>query len=255
MEEYLDEMRFGAYTVRENLARAVASQKLIAFPEGSFSLPQSGGESYFLQIKGGSAQPCRFGFSNSFLFELAYARTAVPYGCRNCYKLRIVPSNLRGLVALRGILEIVPYTSKCGVDFFNQFSSDIYAGLIYLDGLKAAQATYRELRKLVDEHPDLGNTVSLTIRRGCLNYEAACGPSDRWSFRDEMSALEDSLNLRFKREPITPVDYRQSRMTLMVRWLQFAYNLKDDSYLDFTGGKPLYPPAVSYPMDETTELS
>lgn len=257
MDEYLDEIRFGAaYTVRENLDRAVAGNHLIALPNGCYSLPeQRGGKSYFLQIAGSSKHPCRFRFFNAFLFEHAYARTAVPYGCRNCYKLRIIPPDFRGLIALRGILEKVPYVSKCGVDLFNQYSSDIYAGVIFLDGLQAAQGAYKELRKLVDAHPDLGNAVAMTIRRGCPSYEAACGPSDRWTFRDEMSVLEDCLAPRFKREPVVRDDYQQSRMSLMVRWLQFAYNIGDNSYLDFAGGKPLYPAAVSYPVEETTELS
>lgn len=253
MDKYLEEMRFGAYTVQENLARAVAAQRLMVLPDSRFSLPPRGGLPYFLHVKLFSGKPCRF--LNAFLFENAYARAAVPYGCRNCYKLKIVPPDLRGLIALRGIFENAPYNSKCGVDFLNQYSSDIYAGFIYLDGLKAAQNAYKELRKLVDEHPDLGQTVSLSIKRGCSNYEAVCGPSDRWVFRDEMSALEASLKLRFNKELSVPDDYQRRRMSLMVRWIQFAYSIKDESYLTFTGGKRLYPPAVSYPVEEAPEIS
>lgn len=242
-------MRFGKGTVRENLERAVSERRLEILPDGSFkSLQQSESNSYYLQVKNIRKMECRF--FNDFLFTSAYDKVAVPFACRNCYKVKVVPTNFKGLVALRGILENTPYHSKCGVDFFNPHSRNIYAGYLYLEGLEAARSACREMRDLVESHPDLGNSVVLTIKRGCSNFEAACGPSDKWTFRDGMAELESALQQRFKPELSTPIDYRIRRMTTMMHWLQIAYNLGDDTYQEFTGGKPLHRPTVSYPLEE-----
>lgn len=76
--------------------------------------------------------------------------------------------------------------------------------------------------------------------------EAKCGPSVEWSFREGMAELETALRKCFIPECVAPVDYRQRRMESMISWLQIAYNIKDDTYLTFTGGKPLHTPTVSY---------
>jgi hypothetical protein len=251
METDLEAMRFGKSTVRANLEQAAVDGKLNIQLDGSFLLSPQTQSANYLQVKSSENMDCQF--LNGFLFKLAYNRTAVPNGCRNCYKVKAVPSDFRGLIALRGILEDAPYTSKCGVDFFNPHSRDNYAGFLYLDGLIAARDAYRDLRERFNAHPDLADKASLTIKRGCSNYEAACGPSDQWTFQDDMSKLEDGLKARIKKEPSTPVTYHLRKMYSMLAWLQIAYNLKDDSYLAFTGGKQLHPSTLSYPLLEPTD--
>jgi hypothetical protein len=235
--------KFGTRTVRENLDTAVAQGKLRKHPDGRWSLPQATEPSWYLHVMA-LPLPCRF--FNEFLFRQAYAGSAVPFGCRNCFKVKVVPAHLRGLVALRDLLEATQYHAKCGVDLYNPYSQDVYAGYVYLDGLTAARAAWRDLRGQVDAHPDLGPDVRITIKRGCSNFEAACGPSDQWSFREGMAELEETLQGQFHREPAPPQDYRLARMSTMVRWLQVAYDLRDDTYLDFTGGRPLHRATMSY---------
>lgn len=246
------EMHFGRGTVRENLKRAVSEGKLQQNPDGSFSPLQKRMSTDYLHVKQTRKLECRF--LNDFLFTQAYDKTAIPSGCPNCYKVKIVPANLKGLIALRGLMEDSPFISKCGVDFFNPHSQDIYAGYLYLDGLEAARSAYREMRPLVESNPDLGNAVRMTIKRGCSNMEAACGPSDKWTFRAEMAELENDLKERFKPDISTPIDYRLRRMTIMMCWLQIAYNLADQTYKDFVGGEPLHRPTVSYPMEDNATL-
>jgi len=249
MGDDLLDMRFNGRTVRENLARAIADGKLTEQPDGTLSPPRpQKAPPWYLAVNNSRPLACRF--LNGFLFNLVYDRSAVPFGCRTCFKVKAAPPTFRGLIALRGILEETPCHSKCGVDLYTPHSRDAYAGFLYLDGLAEARAAWRDLRKRVDAHPHLGPAVPLTIKRGCSNYEASCGPSDRWTFREGLPELEAALFARFRDEPPKPVNYRQARMTIMVRWLQVAYDLKDDTYLDFTGGKPLHPPIVSYPPEE-----
>lgn len=249
IEEELLRMRFGRGTVRENLERAVDEGKLEMLHDGCFLLQQKDKSSNYLHIKETRPLNCRF--LDDFLFSTAYDKTAVPYGCRNCYKVRIIPTNLKGLIALRGILEEAPFSSKCGVDFFNLHSQDIYVGILYLEGLEEARAAYRNMRIPIESHPDLGCAVRMTIKRGCPHFEAACGPSNEWSFREGMADLETALRKDFKLEHADAPPYRVRRMESMVAWLQFAYNLGDDSYLTFTGGRPLHRPEVTYPVEDS----
>lgn len=213
MSELYD-MRFGKRTLRENLAQALATGKLLMTNEGKYMLPPEASSDQYLQVKSVCKISCQF--LNKFLFQNAYDKNAVPHGCRSCYKVKIVPENLCGLVALRGILENAPYHAKCGVDLFNPYSRDIYAGFLYLDGLESAREACRDMQDRINEHPDLSNHASLTIKRGCSHYEAACGASDRWSFRDEMEALESELKADFQVTLSNPVEYRVRRMKSMV---------------------------------------
>lgn len=249
MDKELLAMRFGRGTVRENLERAVGEGKLKMLPDGCFMLLQKDKSCNFLSIRETRALSCRF--LDGYLFSIAYDKTAVPDGCRNCYKVRIVPTNFKGLIALRGILEQAPFSSKCGIDFFNPHSQDIYVGVLYLEGLDAARKAYREIRGPIKSHPDLGDSARMTIKRGCPHFEAACGPSNEWTFREGMAELEAALLKDFKLEHADAPPYRVRRMESMVAWLQFAYNLGDDSYLTFTGGRPLHRPEVTYPVEDS----
>jgi len=190
-------------------------------------------------------------FLNDFLFTHAYDKTTVPAGCRACFKVKVAPANFRGLIALRGILEELPYHSKCGIDFFNVHSRDFYAGYLYFVGLPSARAGWRHVRERVDAHPHLGPATAVTIKRGCSNYEEHCGPSDRWTFAEGLEELEAELRLKFQPPAVPPFNYRLLRATKMVEWLQIAYNLRDDTYLEFTGGKPLRAPTHTYSPGDT----
>ena len=241
----LEAMRFGRGTVRENLARAIEDGRLREEADATVVLSPLKSTGY-LHVRPSVTRDCSF--LSGVLFSNAYDGAAVPYGCRSCYKVKAVPADLRGLVALRDILETLPYAAKCGIDLFNPYSRDTYAGFLYLDGLPAARTAWRELRSHLDAHPDLGPGAGLTIKRGCSHFEAVCGPSNRWTFREGMAALEETLRSRCRIEqpPSPRLPYRLRRMTAMVRWIKVAYTVADDTYLAFTGGRPLYAPAVSY---------
>jgi len=241
------EERFSSATIREKFRRAGEQGAIIEDGDGNWSLPPPP-ETRYLQVKITKDLGC--GFSLRFLFRHVYEKATVPYACRACYKVKIVPRSLRELIALRGILESLDYHSKCGVDFYNPHSQDWYAGFLYLDGLDEARAAYRVMRHLVDADPKLGPAVGMTIKRGCTEYEVTCGPADKYEFPEEMAAMEADLRARFKLSVVTPTDYRIRRAKSMVGWIEFAYSIKDDTYLDFTGGKRLYPATVAFSPED-----
>lgn len=242
-----DEILFGSRTASENLEKAVDAGKLLRDMDGRLSLAGSDQENLYLVVRSSTLQ-CQY--LNGFLFEHAYARQVVPHGCRDCFKIKVAPDTLRGLVALRDVLERLPHPSKCGLALLNFQSQGTYAGFLYFDGLAAARASWGEIRTRIDAHPHLGSGVPITIKRGCTNYETACGPSDRWDFAEGMAALEAELKPRFAPPAKLPRNYGIERATMLVHWIKYAYSMGDDTYLDFTGGRPLYPPTRTYPPQE-----
>jgi hypothetical protein len=247
------DLRVGGHTVRDNLSRAVAAGTLIEAEDGTLRFSTAPSRAPYLQVRNALRLPCHF--RNQFLFRLAYAGAAVPFGCRSCYKVKAAPPTFRGLIALRGLLEQAPYHSKCGMGGFGPHARGLYAAYLYLEGLPAARAAWRDFRARLDAHPDLGPTVPLVIKRGCSNFEMACGRSDRWSFADGLAAVEDVLAARFRRSAAAAPPYRIARAAIMPEWVRHAHAIGDDTYLDVTGGRPLFPPTLTYSPEEPAEES
>ena len=186
--------------------------------------------------------PLDCSFLMNVLFYGAYAGSTVPYGCQACYKVKVVPQTVRELVAAWGVAKRIACTSKWGVDFYNKFSQDIYAGYFYTSGLDMARAVFKSVRQAIDSDPKLGPHVAISIKRGCSNYEEKLGPSDKYQFAPELAELEAHLKTRHREreshERLPPVP--------LARWIDVAFRIGDDTYLDFTNGQRLRPKTVTY---------
>lgn len=242
LEQALDET-VGGRAVRDHLAAAVAAGRLIAHGDGTWELPAMPATAPGPWLPSGPSGPfpCRPLFR--FLFQIAYGRARVPWGCRNCYKVKLRPRRFRELMAAKEVLGGLPHPGKCGVELGMHQSSGVYAGFLYFDGLDAARAGYHQLRARVDAHPRLGPEVPLLIKRGCTEYEMACGPSDGYRFAPGQEATERELVQRLRPEPGPP---RFSAALTVMGWAQTAFRIGDETYLDFTGGRRLYPSVVTY---------
>lgn len=184
----------GGATIGDNLQRAIELGALLQREDGTLALPRaSSGDLWLI-----SGNPPGCAFLNRLIFQQAYAQAAVPKSCEGCYKVKVLPRTLRELVALFEIAQKLDCPSKCGIDFYNRYSQNVYAGYFYLDGLEQARAMFRILRDLVDKNPKLGADVPAVIKRGCSNYEAVCGPSDKYTFRPELEDIENYLKSRFR---------------------------------------------------------
>lgn len=238
--EELLTMRFGGATVADNLKRAIEAGKIIEHEDGTLEFRPAQSQLYnWIPAVAGPPYECQF--LRRFLFQNAYARSAVPYGCRECYKVKVVPRTLRQLVAAWHSAKRIDCPSKWGVDLNNRCSQDVYAGYFYVTGLEAARVLYKVAREAFDADPKLGPDVSMRIKRGCSEYEAAVGPSDRYEFSPEMAELETYLKTRFQKQRTENDVYYA-----LGHWIDVAFCIGDNTYLDFTGGKPLRPKSVSY---------
>ena len=130
----------------------------------------------YIWRQGDFAQPCVF--LNKFMFRHVYGEAVGPFGCRNCYKIKVVSNSLRQLVAVKDLAESVSASSKSGVEVNNPENQHLYGTYFYFLGLDRAREAYKVLRAKIDEHRKLGAGVKMLIKRGCTNYERKCSPSD-----------------------------------------------------------------------------
>lgn len=233
----------GGRTIGENLQRVIASGAVLQNQDGTLEVQRSTPPGVWLVC--GQMPDCAF--LNRLMFQHVYAQAAVPKGCASCYKVKVLPRTLRQLVALLEIARQLDCPSKCGLDFYNRHSCDIYAGYFYLNSLDDARRMFGILRALVDQHPKLGSDVPIVIKRGCSNYEIACGPSDKYTFKPELEAIETYFKAKFR-----PGERTQTAAAEAIygTWVPFAYQIGDDTYLDFTNGKPLYPKTLTYDLGD-----
>ena len=247
-EDQLLALRIGGQTVAENLQKAVDSGALLQNEDGTFEFPPSEPTtSPWISSHNAPHLDCRF--LNFFLFKCAYGEATVPLGCKDCYKVITIPRTLRQLMALKAIQEGLECTSKCGVEVDRAETQKLYSGYIYCIGLDKARQMHRVVRAAVNDDPKLGPETAVQIKRGCTNYEMKCGPSDKYQFRPELAELEAYLNSRFKHTRSAKGNPIKEKLNTLTKWIQTAYRIGDDSYLDFTGGKALYPKSVTYSPD------
>ncbi|GAA0295998.1 hypothetical protein GCM10009087_02180 [Sphingomonas oligophenolica] len=238
-------LKIGDRSVGEALESAIQSGAVRQGADGLLELPGGPRRSYFAFIDNGPAMNCVF--LNSFLFSQVYRKAAVPKGCEPCYKVKLVPRSLRELVALYEVARAIPCGSKWGVDFFNPHSQNLYAGYFFVDGLEAARALVPLVREAIAGNAKIGDDLPIVIKRGCSNYEVALGPSESYSFRPELSEIESYLQTRWRPPKLSTKSLAE---ILYGTWVPFAFQIGDDSYLDFTGGKPLHRKTQTYDLTE-----
>lgn len=235
-------VRIGRYTIGEHLARAVKIGLLIAHDDGTWefapNLPQS--IDVWLHSPVPTPFPCHP--LMHFLFRGAYGKSIVPAGCQACFKVKIAAKNLRQLMAIHELAKKTHYPFKTGLELEMRYSSGIYGGFFYMDGLEQARTAFKGLRQRVDEHPLLGTEVSMLIKRGCTEYEVHCGPSDSYPIASK--EIEDWLLARLRLSSASSKPAPKS-LTL-AHWIQTAFQIGDETYLDFTGGRRLFPKVIVY---------
>lgn len=237
------DIRLGAHTIRENLDRAVAAGHLTRHADGTLTIRESW-PNWWIRFENAPHPPCKFLFY--FLFRLAYGRAAVPYGCRDCYKVKVMPKDLRQTMALKKLAEPVACRSKCGSEVDMPYSRNLWGGYFYTLGLDKARAIYREVRAAVDADPVLGPDVPMLIKRGCTEYEIHCGPSDTYEVRPELADVEEYLKNVLRPFPNHVPQTRPEAQAVTLHWIATAHRVGDETYTEFTDGRLAYRPPVTY---------
>jgi hypothetical protein len=161
---------------------------------------------------------------------------------------------MRQLMAVKNIAQSFACRAKSAAEVDRPENQSLYASYFYLTGLDRARAVYREVRAKVGADPALGPTVKVIIKRGCTNYEHACGPSDRYTFDPRLTDVEEYFRARYRGPKTVSVlakKYRDAATLLEIA--RTAHRIGDNTYKDFTGGKEIFPPTVSYDPNGSNE--
>ena len=180
---------------------------------------------------------------NGVVFEELFRRRFVPSWCQNCYKVVVRPRTLSELFKLLAVQKQMEWPSKCGIEVRKDVPH-LYGGYYYCKGLDEGKECYEAVRKNVDEY--ISPDVKVILKRGCTEYERACGPSDKWEVKPEQIPIEDLVRKYIvwdsnrHKQPEHVIAYVHKT------WIEFACQSGDMTYLEFTDNQPLYPPYVTY---------
>lgn len=237
------------FAIDESLKKAIDRGELIMDEAGYFMLPEPDESIASPWMHAWKKKHFDCTFLMAFLFKQAYQKKRVPLGCQNCYKVSVKFKTFKQLMAFDKVQKEIECNSKRGIEVDRIITQNLYSGFFYCIGLDEARQIYQKVRALLDQDKDLGDQVETRIKRGCTEYEMHCGPSDQFRFEPELELIEQYLQTRFKRIALNKNE-NMEKMATYALWIETAYRIGDDSYLEFTQGKRLYPACVSYaPVD------
>lgn len=199
-----------------SLQQALRTGRLKPAGTGGFRLPRRFTLPAQLQIRNHHRYDC--GFLNQVMFALILEGRSLPQGCTACYKLRIETGSLAALLTLTHRLENSPFIAKCGIDW-QAPPGRTHVAVIYGDSLETVRAARAALL------PDLAacglptDELTITLRRGCANYEDTLGPPPDWRNDPAASVLEQQLSLKFQRRRPLIRRYRWRKLISLSLWL------------------------------------
>ena len=187
---------------------------------------------------------------HTILFDL-FSRTLppdrafVPSACQQCWKVVVRPQTLLGLFSLMSLQVKLNRPSKCGIET-RPYVHGLYGGYFYNHSLKQGFECYKLVRGEVDNAPHLGKDTKVVLKRACTEFEKKLGDSSEWKVSDEQVYIETLVNKWFVRESVMRKQppYVISRVHRI--WIEWAYANGDPTYIEFTGGQPIYKPVVTY---------
>lgn len=184
------------------------------------------------------------------MFDVIYQRLGKRYApskCHGCWKVVVRPHNLKQLFALLHLQMRMGRPSKCGIEV-RPTVNGLYGGYFYNHGPEAGLECYEAVRAEVDNDPLLGPDVPVILKRACTEFELYCGPSDEWEVNQEQMGIENLVNKWFVRDIVQRSQPDHAIATVHRRWIEWAYQCGDQTYLEYTGDNPdaVYPRVVTY---------
>ena len=190
------------------------------------------------------------GLWHQIMFDLVCPRLPVhqrfvPSKCQNCWKVVVRPKTLVQLFALRDLQKAMDRPSKCGIERRDSVFG-LYGGYFYNVGLPEGKECFNLVRDAVSSDKFLGPDVQVFLKRACTEYELEHGDSDKWQITEEQLHIEALIE---RWVVVDDTEVRQPEKMIhhvWKKWIEFAYACGDETYAQFTGGKPLYPPYKTY---------
>jgi hypothetical protein len=171
--------------------------------------------------------------------------------CRDCWKVVVRPRTLRELFDLYELQREMGVPCKCGIER-RITTTGLYGGYFYCRGKEQGLERYKQVRELVDAR--LSPETGVLLKRYCTEYEIgpnAQGPSDELpDLTAEEVAMEQYIEEKFPRVGYGTPQPDFVTANVMQEWIHYAYRYHactgDETYKEFTGGDPLFPPYVTF---------
>lgn len=186
-------------------------------------------------------------FNHQFLFNHVLESKSIPLRCMDCWKVVAIPRNLIGLRAVYSIQQRGKWLAKCGLEGDRPNSDRLYGAYWYCDSREEGRKRKEQVKELVHLNFDLGPDVDVYLKRGCTEFEQALGRSDEWKVEANQEKLEKAASKLFKRtDPELFIQTPAEKSLMVNEWNRHAYRWGDKSYLQFTGGEPMFSACVTY---------
>jgi len=163
----------------------------------------------------------------------------IPPRCLECWKVVVGPRTLKELFDLVALEKKLDRPSKAGIEM-RAYTGRPYGGYFYNNSLDEGLDCYKIVREAVDEA--LSPDVPVLLKRGCTEYEFILGDARGWFMNDYANELDNVIET-FVDDDAKSAMPQPDMVTRHVhkRWIEYAYKLGDQTYLDYTDGKTLYP--------------
>ena len=184
------------------------------------------------------------------MFDVIFSRTGrkcAPSKCHQCWKVVVRPKTLKQLFALLHLQHRMGRPSKCGIEVRDTVCGH-YGGYFYNHSLEEGLECYEAVRAEVDAEPELGSDISVILKRACTEFELYAGPSDEWEVSPEQAGIEALVNKWFVRDIVQRTQPPHALATVHRRWIEWAYQNADMTYLEYTGGNKaaIFRPSLTY---------
>jgi len=189
------------------------------------------------------------------MISLKSGQPWVPSECHQCWKVVVRPQTVEQLFEVERMMCEMNRPSKCGLELRDRVFGH-YGGYWYNESLEEGrecyQAAYDEMKKrpllatLLDEVDDDGRTKWLLLKRGCTEFEHACGDSAKWAITPEQKTIEALVNYYVVGDDMIREQPEHLKRHVRKRWIEYAFENADPTVFKFTNGKPLYPAYRTY---------
>jgi hypothetical protein len=185
---------------------------------------------------------CRV-FESEILFYRVYRGKVVPAACLDCWKVAMHPKTYSDLRKVEEFQQRSTWESKCGMETRAHVGFS-WGAYWYAKGKVQGLERLAVVRMWMEKNLD--SDTPLALKRGCTEYEIMLGDSEDWIESVEQRAIEDFVRGLVVVDPfigdVPPVLVRDIHR----RWRKFAHSVSDMTYLEDTGGKPIFEPLRGY---------
>lgn len=194
-------------------------------------------------VRDSSRDDCAYWGCFVTLPGLGKGKSFIPFECLNCWKVVTRPRNYSECMKMKNIIDRMGPSAKCGMELRNSVHGN-WGSYHYCRTIEEGLDKYHQVRKEVDEN--ISPDMKVILKRGCTEYELGHGDSATWQPFEGQEEIEAYISEKVVAESIMDNQTKYIQDRVLRRWVDYAYSLGDETYLEATKGNPLYPPYRTY---------